>query len=43
MKYVVSMNFLRRGSAAENKADQKELLELYAKWKPPAGMKSMSF
>ena len=38
MKYVVSMNFLKRGSAAENKAAQKELLDLYAKWEPPAGM-----
>lgn len=37
MKYVVSMTFLRNGSAAENKAAQKELLELYSKWKPPAG------
>lgn len=37
MKFVVSMNFLRNGSAAENKATQKELLDLYSKWKPPAG------
>jgi Protein of unknown function (DUF3303) len=43
MKYVVAMNFLRSGSAKENKADQKELLELYAKWKPPAGMKIHEF
>ena len=38
MKYMVSMNFLRSGSSAENKASKKELLDLYAKWKPPAGM-----
>jgi hypothetical protein len=37
MKYVISMTFLRNGSAAENKAAQKELLDLYSKWKPPAG------
>jgi hypothetical protein len=37
MKFVVSMNFLRNGSAAENKAAQKELLDLYSKWKPPDG------
>jgi len=37
MKYVISMRFLRNGSAAENKAAQKELLDLYSKWKPPAG------
>ncbi len=43
MKYVVSMTFLRGGSAAENKAAQKELLDLYAKWKPPAGMKISEF
>jgi Protein of unknown function (DUF3303) len=35
MKYVVSMTFLRNGSATENKAAQRELLDLYAKWKPP--------
>jgi len=38
MKYVVSLNFLRSGSAADNTAAQKELLDLYAKWKPPASM-----
>ncbi len=38
MKYVVSMTFLRRGSAAENKAGQRELLDAYSKWQPPAGM-----
>jgi len=38
MKYLVSMTFLRNGSVAENKAAQKELLDLYAKWQPPAGM-----
>ena len=37
MKYVISMTFLRNGSAAENIAGQKALLDLYAKWKPPAG------
>lgn len=37
MKFVVAMNFLRNGSAAENKAAQKELLDLYSKWKPPDG------
>ncbi len=38
MKYVVSMTFLRSGSAAENIAAQKQLLDLYSKWQPPAGM-----
>ncbi len=37
MKYVVSMKFLRNGSAAENKTAQRELLDLYSKWKPAAG------
>jgi Protein of unknown function (DUF3303) len=37
MKYVVSMTYLRNGSAAENKAAQRELLNLYANWKPAAG------
>jgi|SRR3954447_7981170 hypothetical protein len=35
MKYVVSMNFLRNGSASENKAAQRELLDLFSKWKQP--------
>ncbi len=43
MKFVVSMTFLRNGSAAENKAAQKELLDLYAKWKPPGGMTILGF
>jgi len=38
MKFVVSMTFLRNGSAAENKAAQRELLDLYSKWQPPAGL-----
>ena len=43
MKYVISMTFLRNGSAAENKAAQRELLDLYAKWKPPAGTTIQQF
>jgi len=43
MKYVISMTFLKNGSAAENKAAQKELLDLYAKWQPPAGMTIREF
>jgi hypothetical protein len=43
MKYLVSMTFLRNGSVAENKAAQKELLDLYAKWQPPAGMTIREF
>ncbi len=37
MKYVISMNFLRNGSAAENKAAMRDLLELYSKWEQPKG------
>jgi Protein of unknown function (DUF3303) len=37
MKFVVSMTFVRNGSATENKAAQRELVDLYSKWKPPAG------
>ena len=37
MKYVVSMTFLKNGSAEENKAANRELLNLYSKWEPPAG------
>jgi hypothetical protein len=37
MKYVVSMRFLKNGSAEENKAASREMLDLYSKRKPPAG------
>jgi Protein of unknown function (DUF3303) len=30
-------DFLRNGSATENLAAQRQLLDLYSKWKPPAG------
>lgn len=37
MKYVVSMNFRLNGSASENEAAAKRMLDLYAKWSPPEG------
>jgi hypothetical protein len=43
MKFVISMNFLRNGSAAENEAAQRRLLDVYSNWKPPAGMTFQQF
>jgi hypothetical protein len=43
MKFVISMTFLRNGSATENKAAQVEMLELYSKWKQPAGTTFQQF
>ncbi|MEZ0342539.1 DUF3303 domain-containing protein [Mycobacterium sp. pV006] len=37
MKYVVAMTFRNSGSAAENEAASKRLLDLYSKWSPPEG------
>lgn len=37
MKYVVAMNFRMGGSASENDATVKRMLELYSKWSPPKG------
>lgn len=37
MKYVVSMNFRLNGSASENEAAAKRILDLYSKWSPPEG------
>ena len=36
MKYVVSWTFRLGGSAADNEAGVKRLLEVYSKWTPPA-------
>jgi len=36
MKYVVSMTFRLNGSATENEAAQRRILDLYSKWTPPA-------
>ena len=38
MKFVISISFLRNGSAAENEAAARRLLDVYSKWKPPASM-----
>lgn len=38
MKFVISISFLRNGSAADNEAAQRRLLDVYSNWKPPAGM-----
>jgi hypothetical protein len=35
MKYVVSWTFRYNGSAAENEAAVKRLLEVFSKWTPP--------
>jgi hypothetical protein len=43
MKFVISMRFLRNGSAAENEAAQRRLLDVYSNWKPPAGMTFQQF
>jgi hypothetical protein len=43
MKFVISMSFLRNGSAAENEAAQRRLLDVYSSWKPPAGMTFQQF
>jgi hypothetical protein len=43
MKFVISMSFLRNGSAAENEAAQRRLLDIYSQWKPPAGMTFQQF
>lgn len=37
MKYVVSMTFRLNGSANENEAAAKRILDLYSKWSPPDG------
>jgi hypothetical protein len=37
MKYVVSMTFRLNGSAGENEAAAKRILDLYSKWTPPEG------
>ncbi|BBX17576.1 DUF3303 domain-containing protein [Mycolicibacterium duvalii] len=37
MKYVIAMTFRNSGSAAENEASTKRLLDLYSKWSPPDG------
>ena len=37
MKYVVAMTFRLNGSATENEASAKRILDLYSKWTPPAG------
>jgi hypothetical protein len=36
MKYVISMTFRLNGSATENEAAQRRMLDLYSKWTPPA-------
>ena len=36
MKYLVSFTFRLNGSAAENEAAAKRVLDLYSKWAPPA-------
>src|ERR1700687_472096 len=36
MKYLVSFTFRLNGSAAENEAAAKRVLEVYSKWTPPA-------
>ena len=38
MKYVVSWTFRIGGSAADNEAGVKRLLEVYSKWTIPASM-----
>jgi hypothetical protein len=38
MKYVISYTLRLNGSAAENEAAAKRLLELYSKWTPQASM-----
>ncbi|MCW2691096.1 MAG: hypothetical protein JWR37_5986 [Mycobacterium sp.] len=35
MKYVVSMTFRLNGSATDNEAAQRRILDLYSKWTPP--------
>jgi hypothetical protein len=35
MKYVISMTFRLNGSATENEAAAKRILDLYSKWTPP--------
>lgn len=37
MKYLVSMTFRLNGSATENEAASRRILDLYSKWTPPAG------
>lgn len=43
MKYVVSWTFRSYGSAADNEAAPKRILELYSKWTPPEGMQIHHF
>jgi len=38
MKFVVSITFRLNGSAAENEAAARRMLNLYSKWTPPASM-----
>jgi hypothetical protein len=38
MKFVISLTFRPAGSAAENEAAARRLLDVYSKWTPPAGM-----
>jgi hypothetical protein len=35
MKYLVSMTFRQSGSATENEAAARRMLDLYSKWTPP--------
>ena len=37
MKYLVSMTFRLNGSATENEAAARRILDLYSKWTPPDG------
>jgi hypothetical protein len=38
MKFVVSLTFRLNGSVAENEAAARRILDVYAKWTPPASM-----
>jgi Protein of unknown function (DUF3303) len=38
MKFVVSITFRLNGSAAENEASTRRILDVYSKWTPPASM-----